>query len=148
MQPTTTSIASVFTIAQVSHENSTSRLAHPRLATFVARMSNMPERLSMQTDNCNKSSAIIINIDIHHLVQRDASAINESSDLTSANNLNAFPDPNSTVDVTPEPQPATPFNCNKSCRTQMKSSTITQPTTTSIASVFTIAQDLSCENMN
>ena len=67
----------------------------------------MPERLSAQTDNCDKSSAIIVNINVHHLAQRDVSVVNESSNLATANNLNAFPDPNSTVNVTPEPQPAT-----------------------------------------
>ena len=114
---------------------------------FIARMSNVPESLSAQTDNCNKSSMIIVNIDIHHLVQRDGSVANQSSDLATTNNLKVFPDPNSAVNVTPEPQPATPSNQNESNHTQIKSSTITQPTTTFIASVFTIVQ-VSCENMN
>ena len=64
----------------------------------------MPERLSAQTDNCNKSSAIIVNIDIHHLVQRDVSVVSKSSDLETMHNLNVSPDLDSAVDVTQEPQ--------------------------------------------
>ena len=110
-------------------------------------MSNTPERLSAQTDDCDKSFAITANIVIRHLVPKDVSVVNEFSDLGTANDLDVFQDPNSIADVTPEPQPDTLFNCNASNHISTKSSTITQTTTTSIASVCTIVQD-SCENTN
>jgi len=77
---------------------------------FVARKSNTPERWSAPTDNCDKSSTITVNIAIHHLVQKDASVVNESSDLGTTNDLDVSQDPNSIADVTPEPQPDTLFN--------------------------------------
>ena len=70
----------------------------------------MPERSSAQTDNCDKSSAIIVSIAAHCLVQKDVSVVNESSDLKTAHNLDISPDPNSAVNATQEPQPIIPSN--------------------------------------
>ena len=79
-------------------------------STCVAEMTNTPGRFCAQTDNQDKSSTIIVSINVHHLVQKEASVVNKSSNLKTAHNLNVSPDLNSTVDVTKEPQPNIPSN--------------------------------------